>query len=323
MSRVEVIGDATLYLGDCLEILPTLGRIDSLVTDPPYGVRADEWDAMDEREFARFSMAWLSLALPLVNEAMVFGYVDNAVHRLLQMLFPRVRPLIWAKPPGSQLSGASEARRWFAFEAIFHCHQGETWSVIDARDTNVAQMIKEARERMGYTRGAVEVRLRGKKTGLCYRWEEGACLPPPDQIVALKALLGLGEEFDAALQASLTRKTDTMAAARQMASANAAGRSDVLTWRTVTEGRHPCEKPVGLMYELIETMHGESVLDPFLGSGSTGVAAIQLGRPFTGIERDPGYFDIACRRIEQAYKQRPLFAAEPAKAPQQLGLESA
>ena len=63
--------------------------------------------------------------------------------------------------------------------------------------------------------------------------------------------------------------------------------------------------------------------DPFLGSGTTGVAAIQLGRKFIGIEREPKYFDIACRRIEQAYKQRPLFESAPPQKAVQLGLEAA
>jgi len=51
----------------------------------------------------------------------------------------------------------------------------------------------------------------------------------------------------------------------------------------------------------------QTILDPFMGSGTTGVAAIQLGRTFTGIEREPKYFDIACKRIEQAYAQGQLF----------------
>ena len=64
----------------------------------------------------------------------------------------------------------------------------------------------------------------------------------------------------------------------------------------------------------------DTVLDPFMGSGTTGVAAIQLGRKFIGIEREPKYFEIACRRIEQAVSQGQLFA-EPQAKPEQLGLD--
>ena len=76
---------------------------------------------------------------------------------------------------------------------------------------------------------------------------------------------------------------------------------------------HPNEKPVALVEHFvgIHTTGGQNVLDPFMGSGTTGVACVNLGRKFIGIEIEPKYFDIACKRIEQAYKQRPLFEPEP------------
>jgi len=76
---------------------------------------------------------------------------------------------------------------------------------------------------------------------------------------------------------------------------------------------HPCPKPIGQWTKLLErvTRKGESILDPFMGSGTTGVAAVKLGRKFTGIEIDPGYFDIACRRIEAALKQPDMFIDPP------------
>ena len=301
------IGRATLYLGDCRDILPTLGKVDAVVTDPPYGVRDDDWDDMSEREFARFSAGWLADAVPLASEMMVFGYIDSAVHRLLQMMFPRVRPMIWAKPAGSQLSGASEKRRWFAFEAVFHCHQGDTWEVVEARDVDLAQAIKSAREAKGLTRGAVEVATRGKKTGLCYRWEEGTSIPSAEDLAALRSVLEFGPDFDRALQATIRRRAQTMEAARAEASKNAARFSDILLHRTVTEGRHPCEKPLTLMDELIAPTDWRTIVDPFLGSGSTGVSAVKQGRDFIGIEREPKYFDIACKRIEDAQRQGDLF----------------
>jgi hypothetical protein len=80
---------------------------------------------------------------------------------------------------------------------------------------------------------------------------------------------------------------------------------------------HPTEKPVSLMGELIEKCRdGLAIIDPFMGSGSTGVAAVKLGRTFTGIEIEPKYFDIACRRIEAAAKQPDLFIAAPKAATQ-------
>ncbi len=63
---------------------------------------------------------------------------------------------------------------------------------------------------------------------------------------------------------------------------------------------HPTTKPTPLMLRLVAKMPGRSVLDPFAGSGTTGIAALRLGRDFIGIERDPEFFDIACRRLRAA-----------------------
>jgi DNA modification methylase len=71
---------------------------------------------------------------------------------------------------------------------------------------------------------------------------------------------------------------------------------------------HPTEKPVGLLRSLIEAVPGETVLDPFMGSGTTGAAALRSGRKFVGCEINPRHFDAACRRLERAAKQAELFA---------------
>ncbi len=88
---------------------------------------------------------------------------------------------------------------------------------------------------------------------------------------------------------------------------------------------HPTQKPRLLMADLIGlfTNPGELIADPFMGSGTTGVAALQAGRQFVGVEKDPRYFEVAVRRIQQTYDQRPLFEMDKAKAPEQLGLEAA
>lgn len=82
---------------------------------------------------------------------------------------------------------------------------------------------------------------------------------------------------------------------------------------------HPTQKPVALMMWLIErhTKLGETIFDPFMGSGTTGVAAVQLGRNFIGCEIDPGYFEIAKKRIDAAQLQPQLFPVEKKKAKQE------
>lgn len=87
---------------------------------------------------------------------------------------------------------------------------------------------------------------------------------------------------------------------------------------------HPTQKPVELMLWCLERLPfpNREILDPFMGSGTTGVACVKLGRRFIGIEREPKYFDIACRRIEKAYAQPDLFVPRPESKPQQLTLDA-
>jgi site-specific DNA-methyltransferase (adenine-specific) len=77
---------------------------------------------------------------------------------------------------------------------------------------------------------------------------------------------------------------------------------DVPISRQRDTGDHPCPKPLKLLKWIVEnfTDPGDTVFDPFMGSGTTGVACVQTGRKFIGCEIDPGYFEIAKRRIEQA-----------------------
>ncbi len=84
---------------------------------------------------------------------------------------------------------------------------------------------------------------------------------------------------------------------------------------------HPTQKPLRLMLWCLD-MHPKAatVLDPFMGSGTTGVACASMGLQFTGIEREPQYFDIACERIENAYRQAPMFPAAKQSAPHQNSL---
>ena len=76
--------------------------------------------------------------------------------------------------------------------------------------------------------------------------------------------------------------------------------------------QHPTQKPIEVMKWCLGFLpNKQTILDPFMGSGTTGVACAKMGRKFTGIELDPKYFDIACERIEEAYKQPYLFIEQP------------
>jgi len=81
---------------------------------------------------------------------------------------------------------------------------------------------------------------------------------------------------------------------------------------------HPTQKPLSLTYNLIDRIGSkqQTIVDPFMGSGTTGVAAVKMGRKFIGVEIEPKYFDIACRRIEEATKQPDMFIERPKPAEQ-------
>lgn len=214
-----IIGDATLYLGDCMDILPTLDKVDAVITDPPFGI-------------GNFIQQTGNLRGEKVhwNES---GPSDEFFALLKEKSTHRV---IW---------GAN----------YFNCFEGAGGLV----------------------------------------WVKNQ--PMPNMSKAEMASTSWGNKVELIS----------------------------LTWTNYVntkESTHPCERPVGLYKWCIEQVpkQPQTILDPFMGSGTTGVAAIQLGRKFIGIEREPKYFDIACKRIEQADAQGQLFAPARVKQHQETFL---
>jgi site-specific DNA-methyltransferase (adenine-specific) len=105
---------------------------------------------------------------------------------------------------------------------------------------------------------------------------------------------------------------------------NGGGKRGIYTHcvNTGRQGEHPTEKPLPLMADIIRdyTQAGELICDPFCGSGTTGVAAVKLGRRFIGIERDPKWFDLSCRRIQAALDAPDMFIEPPKPAKQEAML---
>lgn len=211
--RKEVIGNATLYLGDCMEVLPTLPKVDAVITDPPYGID--------------------------------YG---NA-------------------------GGFSERSGW------------NNWKGQAEWDS-----AKPSREVFAAILGAGKVVI---VWGGNYFTD---CLPPTMQWLV----------WDKG-QRNFTLADCEFAWTSQK---NAARVFDYSRAHALQDGKqHPTQKPVALMKWCIEQCKNkpQTILDPFMGSGTTGVAAVQMGRQFIGIEREPKYFDIACKRIEEAQRMSDMF----------------
>jgi site-specific DNA-methyltransferase (adenine-specific)/modification methylase len=196
------IGLATLYLGDCAEILPTLGKVDAVVTDPPYGI----------------------------------GIAKNPVRQK---------------------------------------HEKLDWDNSTPDESLINACVSAGK--------------------LAVVWGGNYFNLPPQQCFLVWDKVQ-PENFSLAMC--------------EMAWTNKGGpakmfRKSVLSYKK----SHPTQKPVELMEWCIGYLPADSqtILDPFMGSGTTGVACMNLQRKFIGIEREQKYFDIACKRIEQAQSQERLF----------------
>ena len=217
MEKVT-IGDATLYLGDCMDIMPTLGMVDAVVTDPPYGI-ADKWQGGfsakhgwgNQHSMKAVRNKWDSEPLGSAEIGAILSVTKQAI--------------IW----GGNYFPLPPSRCWLV------------WN----------------KPERGFTLAEAEL-----------AWTNF------DSIVRV---------FDAP--------------------------------RSEPDRKHPTQKPVAVMGWCVKKCSG-TILDPFMGSGTTGVACVKLGRKFIGIELDEGYFDIACKRIEEAYRQPDFFVERPAPAEQ-------
>lgn len=240
--QVEHIGNATLYCGDCLTILPTLqkGSVDMVLTDPPYssgGLYRGDRNLIPQQKYMNNK-----------KKAVVSFCGDNRDQRSFTQ---------WCALWASQILGISSPGAIFA-------------AVIDWR--NLACLIDSIQMGGWIYRGIVV----WDKTEGCKPqkgWYRGQC-----------------EYFVTATNGKFSRKEDVyLPGCFRFATVNG------------TQRVHMTQKPVPLLEKLLEVSpDGCLVLDPFMGSSSTGVAALQSGRKFVGIEATAEYFDIACRRIEGA-----------------------
>lgn len=224
-QRKEQLSDSvTLYLGDCREVLPTLGKVGAVVTDPPYGIGIDGQarrvkGKKSDRKGYEF-LGWDS------------ERPEDALRLLAEISCPKI---IWGGNYFADLLPPGE--KWLSWD------KGQRLSQSDCE--------------LAYTnmRGALRVFTL-------------------DRVALLQ---------DGAV--------------------------------------HPTQKPVALMVWCLGFVPGaQTILDPFMGSGTTGVACVQLGRGFIGIEREPKYFDIACRRIEDELR-RPRLAFDAPAQPVQEGFD--
>lgn len=244
----EQIGNATLYLGDCLEILPTIdsGSIDIAFTSPPYNLG----EGMEDKGGLRVGHAgskWASNKLRVG-----YGTHDDAM--------PYQEYVAWQQNILAEL--------WRICSAIYYNHKPRV--VKRHLRTPLAIVNLPVRQVVIWDRGAG------------FNCMSGAYMPACEWIVIC-----------AKPEWSLRDK-----------SASAVG--DIWRIPASQDGDHPASFPIKLPHTAIETSGARSVIDPFMGVGTTGLAAVALGRRFIGIEIERRYFDTACKRIDDAQRQSRL-----------------
>jgi len=228
-----VIGDATLYLGDCREILPDLPKVDAVITDPPYGIGADK-----------------------------------------------------GKKGSTPFKGGKPVQRAW--------HPENNWD--NFRPDNDVILMTVNAGRVAIIWGGNYFADLLPATGRWLWWDKCQTMPS----------YGDGELAWTNLPQT-TPKKFVLANNKLLADK--------------VERYHPTQKPLQLMQWCISFVpSADTILDPFMGSATTGVAAVQMGRQFIGIEREKKYFDIACERIQKAVNQGMLFEPKKPKKPEQVGL---
>lgn len=226
-----IIGNATLYLADCMEVLPTLERVDAVITDPPYGIG---WDRTAERDSGR--KPGVSAAKKGVYIASGWDDAPPEDELLMQIIGTGEKAIIF----GGNYFSLPPTKCYLVWDK----KTGETeFADCELAWTNLNKPVRKIE----------------------WMWS---------------GMLRQGRE---------------------------------------ERNGHPTQKPLAVMKWCIEQAgNPKTILDPFMGSGTTGVAAVQMGRKFIGIEREERYFQIACRRIEDAQRMQDMFIEPTCKIPEQM-----
>ena len=248
----EIIGNATLYLGDCLEILPTLEKADHIITDPPY-----EKDAHTNARRLLTKGQDKGRGRKIGIFAINFSPMTNAIRKKLVKICKQ------------KIDG------W----GLFFCQ---------------VEAIYLWRVYLEVTAGA--------------KWKRACIWEKPDGAPQFTGdRPGMGYESIAVAWFGEGRSVW-----------NGGGKHGVYKFSKSDPGyghggllnEHETKKPLSLMKKLVSdfTQSKQIIIDPYMGSGSTGVACMNLDRRFIGIEEKEEHFNTACERIEQAQKQGRLFA---------------
>jgi len=277
-------GRVTLYLGDCRDIMPTL-EYDSILTDPPYGINKAEWDG----EFP----AWMwSLSGP----AHFFGVMPG-VWNILKCP-PRIGELEYQWTLSARLTnGMTRGKNGFGNWIPCLLYAKGALSLKAAKAPEWCMAFADWCKSEGITRKQLDAITGTSDMGGWWtsRLPHRAQIPTPEYWAKLKPALNAPDRFDADVAAEIFEADGDC-------KEFAIGRED--------KPDHPSPKPLGPTQWFLSRLPGRVTVDPFMGSGTTGVAAIRAGRRFIGIEKDPVHYAAAVKRIKGELAQGDLFHSQ-------------
>ena len=315
-----------LRLGDCLELMKNIpdGSVDLVLTDPPYGTMKNapidswlnrgektEWDTAIEpvKIFEQ-----ISRILRQNGKAILFSqepYTSRLITSTIPSLPFAYRAVWYKNVSGNSLMAKSAMVNRFEDICIFakpcpkHDFCGEN---------PLREYFARVYEFIGKTKKEI-MQIIGQKADHCFRLNSSQyslCtqrtyqelidvfgLDKMDGFCEWEKLKPIQEEYQEANRRNIAEKYPSVFNLWQ----GGKSKSNVLEYKKDNDGYHPTQKPVALLEDLIQTYsnEGNTVLDFTMGSGSTGVACVNTNRNFIGIEIDEGYFNIAKKRIEEAY----------------------
>ena len=315
-----------LRLGDCLEVMKDIPdkSVDAVITDPPYYRIVDndwdkQWRTLDEY------IDWIELAAVewrriIKDNGSIYVFADDKtcayIQTRLDKHFLLVNNLVWFKVNNLPIKNTYHLRSFAPMteRILFYSAQYDPtgWETVKLDMNNfvpLREYFRQYQEAMGLSKKQIIDRI-GQQADHCFRWSSTQWdLPTPETYAELRKLPSnhgfIPREYE-----DLRREYEDL---RRVFNADDST-LDVISGPIVSardNTEHPTTKPLWLMSRIIKvsTNPDMTVLDCFMGSGTTGVACVQTGRNFFGIEIDPTYFKIAEKRIHEAQQQPRLMEA--------------
>ena len=314
-----------LWHGDCLELMKNIpdGSVDLVLTDPPYGTMKNFGKSEAAKEIGYKDCEWddvipidkmfaeISRVLRQNGKAIIFGqepFTSKLITSTIASI-PLSYRAIWLKDSfGNKFMCNKAMVNRFEDICIFsklghdYCGENPLREYFKfVLDFIGAKSCKEINTKLGHRRAEHCFYVTGKENGST---QFSLCTEQTYQ--ELICVFGI-DKMQGFVPYSELRKVQDEYTAKYASVFNlwqgGKSKSNVLEYKKDNDGYHPTQKPVALLEDLIQTYsnEGDTVLDFTAGSGSTGVACVNTGRKFIGIELDDGYFEIAKKRIEEAY----------------------